>query len=687
MSDIAKKLIIWTIILWVILVAVALLANFTLKEAFIFAVWLAAAMVPQWLPAQVNVALTSASWRLAKNNALVKQLASVETLGCVNIICTDKTWTLTKNEMTVKKIYLWWQIYEITWSWYQPIWTIQKSLKNKFIDFNPKDLSQFIDTRKHFFYSWFLASNAKINCPDEEHQLRYSIWDPTESALVSLAQKVWFDTEKLNDKFQQYHQFWFDAYRKMMSSIRCVDGKDYVYVKWSARAILDNSTQIFDWKKIRKITKADQDEILNQVEKLASQAMRNLAIAYKPIKKYDSTLKMQEAESDLIFLWFVSIIDPPREEVATAIQSAKDANIKIIIITWDYWLTAQAIAEKIWLWTSKNILIIKWDDLKNKSDIQLTNDLQNNKYIIFSRSSPEDKLRIVNLLKKTDYVVAVTWDWINDAPALKNADIWVAMWKIWTDVAKEASEIVLLDDSFSTLIYAIQQWRIIYQNLRKTILSCITSNWWELFAILTSLVSQVLFGLPIAITPIQILTIDLIWEMWPLTALARDPAKNDLMHDKPRNIKNYLINKSAIIDLIRSWALMWIIWFLSYILYFVFNWISLKWIETNTIIYMTGTSITYTSILFCQFANIFSRRAGLYDSVFTSYLRSNKKLLFAILISLICMMILIYFKPISSYFNFWAMSLQDRLFPIVWWLVFLFIREWYKLILKNNNAI
>jgi len=256
-------------------------------------------------------------------------------------------------------------------------------------------------------------------------------------------------------------------------------------------------------------------------------------------------------ENTLIFLGFVSIIDPPREEVAGAMLAAHQAHIKVIMITGDYGLTAQAIAKKIGMGKDAAIVIITGEQLRKKSDIELIKDFENT-YLIFSRVAPEDKLRIVNLLKKTQHIVAVTGDGINDAPALKNAHIGVAMGKIGTDVAKEASEIVLLDDSFTTPVYAINEGRIIFQNLKKTIISCITSNGGELFAILTSLAARAIWNIPIAITPAQILCIDLIGEMGPLMMLTHDPAQSKLMEEQPRDVKEHVINKPVIIDLLRS---------------------------------------------------------------------------------------------------------------------------------------
>jgi len=720
LDNIAKKLTIWTVILWIVLLAIALLAHFSIKEAFVFAIWIAAAMVPQWLPAQVSIALSLASRRLAKKNALIKQLASVETLWCINVICTDKTWTLTKNEMTVRNIYLFNRIYEITGSGYEPNWKIltchpEKSsvVLNEVKDINytlrgiypaiggtqsdkystqsdknchpeqSEGYKEFIQARKHFFMCGILDSTARVNPPDSEHPLRYCMWDPTEAALITMSNKAWFDLINLQKYYPKLREYGFDSSRKMMSTARDVDGQKIVYVKWAARSILDNCTQIYDGKQIRKITKRDKDRVLASIDQFASQAMRNLSLAYRVLDPNVTSMTMQETESNLIFLWFASIIDPPREEVADAIQAAYLAQIKVIMITWDYGLTAEAIARKIWLSPQDQpILIIKWEELRKKTDIQLLYELRN-PYVIFSRTSPEDKMRIVGLLKKEHNIVAVTWDWVNDAPALKEANIWVSMWKIWTDVAKEASEIVLLDDSFSTLVNAIKEWRIIYQNLQKTIISCITSNGWELFAILMSLIAKAFRHIPIAINPVQILAIDLIWEMWPLMMITHDPAQPWLMEAKPRNVRQHLLNKKTILDLIVAGAMMGIIAFIAYLIYFLINGLSPFNMDTTSILYMTGNSVTYTTIMMCQYMNILSRRTGI-NSIFTPYTLTNKKLRFSFFTWIGLILLLIYNPLISKYFAFWPMHLLDRSLPILWWALYLGMREIRKYIIRRK---
>jgi len=666
MKNISQKVVIWTMILCVILLVIALALNFTLHEAFLFAIGIAAAMVPQGLPAEVSVALNLASGRLAKNRALVKQLSSVETLWCVNVICTDKTWTLTKNEMTVRNIYLGWKVYEVTWGGYDAQGNI---LNEKW------SLQDFLHSRKHFFLWCFLNAHAKINPPDNEHLLWYAIGDPTEAALIVLAKKAWYRVEQVDEQFPEIYEFGFDSVRKMMSSIRTVEGERFAYIKWSPIEVLNKCSLYYDGKTIRKMVKRDKDKILEAVDALAGQAMRNLAIAYKPMRTAEVNYTMESVEDELVFLWFASIIDPPREEVAAAIQAAHEAQMKLIMITGDSDLTAEAVAKTIWLIKEgTDLFMISGEHIRKQSDIQLLNDMKH-ECVIFCRTSPEDKLRIVALLKANGNIVAVTGDGINDAPALKMANIWVAMGEIWTDVAKEASEIVLLDDSFATLVYAIREWRIIFQNIRKSAIAAVASNGWELRVVLFSLFAWGIRGIPLAIWAVQILMIDLMAELIPISALTWDPPEKWLMNNAPRDVHHHIFNRTTIINWFWFGILMWGLAFANYILYFIFHGLSRGGIDVSSWAYATATAVTYTSIVFCQYANILSLRTATNETVFTSYLRSNKKLLRAFLMSFVGVLILIYVPVVHDYFSFGAMRAVDRLFPIGAWAVYLAVWE------------
>lgn len=678
LQDLSKKIMFNVFIVWAILFVIALWLHLPLQEAFLFALWIGMALVPQGLPAQITVALSLASNRLAKQQVVVKKLSSVETLWSTMMICSDKTGTLTKNEMTVQHIWMWGEEYEVTGLWYQPLGSIVEP------DTTPIS-SKKIKQWKYFFMTWILASSAHIARPDEYHHTRYTLGDPTEWALITLAEKAGYDQNILKKKYKELKVYPFDSVRKMMSSIRKVDWKYILFIKWATGSIIENTTKFFNEESIKKITKKQKDTILDKDEERAEEAMRNLSYAYKEIDINKYTDKKGnihfpddpgEIENDLIFLGLVSMIDPPRKEVKPAMKAAHEAGIAVTIITGDFATTAKAIAQKAGLDSDgREIKIITGAELREMNDTELYQVFDGN-HVLFSRTAPEDKLRIVNILKKHGYVIAVTWDGINDAPALKKADIGVAMWLTWTDVSKNAADMILLKDNFSHLVHAIQEGRLIFQNIKKTILSSLTSNGWELFIVLISLLFTWLFDLPIAITPLLILMIDLVWEMWPLTALTWDPDAGNIMHQKPRNIHEHILQKHTIWDLLRSWFLMWLI---PYLMFLAHIWLTNGAFSRTWLIwkpYTIAATVSYITILFCQYANILSRREE--RNIFNTYFFSNKKLLRAMIISLIMVSCIIYIPVIANAIWAWPLRLADWGLGILWWLIYLGIREWQK---------
>lgn len=667
LNNLAGKLTIGTIILTILLTIIALNAHFQPREAFIFAIGIAAAMVPQGLPAQVSIALSLASGRLAQNRAIVKKLSSVETLGATSIICTDKTGTLTKNEMTVERFLFNEKIYQVSGLGYQPEGDI--SLGKKLLA--EKDLTPL----QLFFLTGYFASNAKISPPDQTHANWYCIGDPTEGAMISLAAKANLDLEELEEQHPELLEFSFDSVRKRMSSIRKYNNQYYSFVKGSPKSILDQCTHILKNGKSVRLTKKAKDNIFNKDNKWAGKAMRNLGFAYKISKTKKPT--MEEAESGLVFLGLVSMIDPPRTEVKAALLAAHLAHIKVIIITGDYALTAQAIAEKIGLANPRSIKMYSSSDIRKMSDHELSNIL-NDKHLIFSRTSPEDKLRIVNLLQKHDEIIAVTGDGINDAPALKSADIGVAMGNTGTDVAKESAEIILTDDSFATLVYSIKEGRTIFQNLKKTILSSLTSNGGELFVVLISLAMSTIFNVPIAITAVQILAIDLIAEMLPLTALTWDPPQDTLMTTPPRDTNEHLLTFRQTGDLIFSGFLMGAFGYLNYFLLIFFSGWDYHQLTPDSPNYWRATALTYVSVIFCQFANILSRRSGEKQSSLNSYLYSNPRLLITFALSLFLILNIIYNPVISYYFATAPLMPTDWLMAVGIGILYFTIREVQK---------
>lgn len=669
MTSLAATITKGTLILGVILAAIAWKADFGLKDSFIFAIGIASAMIPQGLPAEVNTALASAAGRLAKDRALVKKLSAVETLGATSVILTDKTGTLTKNEMTVQQLQIGTSTYTVSGTGYENNGNIL--LKN-----NPlRGLA--LQKLEKFFVCGALASNAHVHPPDDTHATWYCLGDPTEGALITLARKAHINIEKLEKNHKELREFPFDSARKRMTSVRLWNGNLTAFAKGAPESILASCTHIWDGQTVRKLTIHDIQNVRARNDLWASGAMRNLGFAYRELPKGTNIedLLMKEVETKMVFMGLVSMIDPPRDEVPAAMAIARAAHIPVSIITGDNALTARAIAVRAGLADNPNELkLIAGEDLPTMSDHDVLA-LVIRGQTIFSRVAPEDKLRIVEIVKKSGRVVAVTGDGINDAPALKRADIGVAMGKTGTDVAKQSAEIVLLDDSFHTLVNAVQEGRVIFQNIHKAALSAITSNGGELFVVLVSLAMQTAFKVPIAIGAVQILAIDLIAELFPIAALGWDPAEGDLMHEHPRNLKDHILNRANIWDLAWSGALMGGFGYLNYMLFFTRHGLSADGFSKKAAAYATATTLTYVTICLCQFGSIMMRRIKPGHKLLTSYLWSNKKLFVAFGISLSLMLSLIYVPFLQPYFGTAGLHATDWLFALAAAALFVAIRQ------------
>lgn len=675
LNNIAKHVTQGTMVLCAVLLPIAIQADLGIKEAFLFAIGIASSIIPQGLPAEINTTLAQAANRLARARALVKKLSAVESLGATSIICTDKTGTLTKNQMTVQQLLVGKQTYHVTGTGYKATGDIRTDA-GKLSSKELKDL-------EIFFAAGAFASNARVDAPDAEHADWYAIGDPTEAALITLAQKAGLEPLALERTYPELKEFPFDSARKRMSSIRAWgDGKNtYVFVKGAPENVLDKCTHIWDHGHTRKLDKASRSFILDRNEQLAQDALRNLSFAYKilPGTKHAHSITMEDAESDLTYLGMVSMLDPLRDEVPEAMADARQAHIAVSIITGDYATTAQAIAHKAGLAENKDdITVVVGDEVQKLKDSEILK-LTTGGSVLFSRVSPEDKLRIVGLIKNSGRVVAVTGDGINDAPALKQADIGVAMGVTGTDVAKQSADIVLLDDSFHTLIGAVQQGRVVFQNIRKGTLSCFTSNSAELVVNLVSLAAASLFGVPLALTVMQILAIDLIAELFPIAALGWDQADRELMQEPPRDPKQHILNKKTIADLLWCGILIGGLAFGNYLLFFDRSGVAADMVKSGSLLHMKATAITYLTIVLCQLGNILQRRSQ--QGLFTRYQLHNSYLWGAMALSMTCVVAVIY-TPINQYFGSAPLSGADWLYAAGAAAVFLGIRELQRLVTK-----
>ena len=643
MNNLAVRVTQGTLLLAVILTVIELRADFALKTSILFAISIAAAMIPNGLVAEVNITLAQTASRMARAKALVKKLSAVETLGATNIIATDKTGTLTKNEMTVTRAVIGRSEYTVSGTGYE--------MNGAICDDKGKPIGgQALKDLHLFFQTGALASNAEVNPPDDEHATWYVVGDPTEGALITLARKAGLEPTSLNQQFPERKEYAFDSARKRMTSVREVDGQLYAFVKGAPESIMERSSELWDHGHVRSFTAADRKRFTSYNETHAAEAERNLAFAYRKLPKNFDPLKrpLEDAEQKLIFLGMVSMVDPLRDAVPAAMQAAQTAHIRVSVVTGDYPATAAAIAKKAGL-NDGDISVVLGDELPHLNDSQIL-ELLIRGGAVFSRVSPEDKLRIVELARTNHHVVAVTGDGINDAPALKRADIGVAMGRTGTDVAKEAAEIVLLDDSFATLITAIEQGRLTFQNIKKAARCAMTDNMGELMTVLISLAATAIWSIPAGITAIQILGIDVVAQIFPITALGWDPALTRLMHEKPRDLRDHIINRTTVFEFVGFGLLAACLSYANYLFYFLRHHISPEFLGTVTGPYLQASILTYVTLVFCQFMNLLLVRSQ-GQPLFSKYLWSNKKLLVAFAVSLFCILNIVYNPIIQPYFG------------------------------------
>lgn len=679
MNNLASRITVATLILAAFLILISLGANLSFKDALIFAIGISSAMIPQGLPAEVNIALAQAAGKLAKAKALVKKLSAVETLGATSVICTDKTGTLTKNEMTVQHITFINKHFAVSGSGYETNGAI---LHENGMALETKDLKEL----HRFLVTGLFASNAQVDPPDDTHTSWYCLGDPTEGALVVLARKAGIDTNIINNIHKELKEFPFDSSRKRMSSVRQFEGKLTAFVKGAPESVLSCCSHILADGKIRPLTNQDRTLIAAQNDYYANQAMRNLAYAYRLIpanldyKIHDPAV----VENNLIYMGLVSIIDPIREDVASAMQAARAAHVKVSIITGDYAPTAKAIAIQAKLADKPEDLILVGSDELPKLTDNAVLEMVLKGGVIFSRVSPEDKLRIVSLVKSANHIVAVTGDGINDAPALKKADIGVAMGKIGTDVAKQSAEIVLLDDSFSTLVSAIQQGRGVYQNIKKATLACLTSNFGELITVLIGLAAASLLGYPPAILAVQILAIDLIAELLPIAALGWDKPEAILMRETPRRSQDHIYNKATFVDLIITGSIMGSLAYTNFLLYAGRHGIEPVDIKQHVTLYAAATTLTYVTLVLCQLVNILIRRSE--SPTLTAYIFTNRHLWLAFGLSLFFVLNFVYNPWLQHLFGSSSLGLVDWLYAMISAVIFFILREIYKTALNRRHA-
>ncbi len=507
--------------------------NFSkLQELVEVSLSMAVAVVPEGLPAVITVTLAIGTQRMVKRNSLIRKLPAVETLGSVDTICSDKTGTLTQNKMVVQELATLKDLVKVTGEGYQP--------DGEFLNTEEKPFQiQEYDELQGLLVACILCNDASLTQEEKDWSV---IGDPTEGALLALAGKADLEQKTLNSQFERVGEIPFSSDRKRMSVI-CQEKSQrdfylselnnensatyFMFTKGSPELILERCQFYQLGKEILNLSEEQISQVRNSNNDMANHGLRVLGFAYKPVANVPNSHQDDSAESELIWLGLVGMLDAPRTEVKEAVEKCKKAGIRTVMITGDHQLTAKAIAQKLGI-GSENSLVLSGVELEKIPQNQLEEEVEN--VNIYARVSPEHKLRIVKALQKNNRFVAMTGDGVNDAPALKQADIGIAMGITGTDVSKEASDMVLLDDNFATIVAATEEGRVVYSNIRRFIKYILGSNIGEVITI----ASAPLLGLPdVPLTPLQILWMNLVTDGLPALALAVEPGSPDVMKYPP----------------------------------------------------------------------------------------------------------------------------------------------------------
>ena len=624
---------------------VSLIQGRNLAEMFLVSVSLAVAAIPEGLAAIVAVVLSIGVTSMSKRNAIIRRLPAVETLGSVNIICSDKTGTLTQNKMTVTKYF---------------------SVKGKVTVERAKDNASTEDGK--------MLAKTMVLCSDATWENGQGTGDPTEISLLLLADDLGIDRKALNAGNKRVAEYAFDSDRKLMSTLNEENGKFTVNTKGAIDNILKISTHVLLDGNVIPITDEHKKQFNLETESFSGEALRTLGAAYKPV---DSVIDTPEMEKDLILIGLVGMIDPPRTEVKPSILLAKNAGITSIMITGDHKNTAFAIASDLGI--AENIdQAITGQEMDEFTDEEFTGKISG--FRVFARVSPEHKVRIVRALKSQGHIVSMTGDGVNDAPSLNAADIGVAMGITGTDVAKSASDMILTDDNYATIVSAIEQGRNIYNNIKKSVVFLLTSNLGEVIAMFVT----ILIGWEAPLLATQLLWINLLTDSLPAIALGMDPGDPDVMKEKPRNPKESFFAGGAGLQIIVGGILIGGITILAFWYgYFQHGYSPFDASVPEEVVEYART-MAFMAIISCQlFYSLAVRNSN--KSIFQVGIFSNKYLVGAIVLGFGLQLVVIGIPAMQNAFKLQMLDARGWVIVILAGMVPLIFNELYKLFLRTNK--
>ncbi|MGQ9553731.1 MAG: calcium-translocating P-type ATPase, SERCA-type [Anaerolineae bacterium] len=642
-------------------------------ELFMTAVSLAIAAVPEGLPAVVTICLALGMQRMVRRHALIRKLPAVETLGCATVICSDKTGTLTQNQMTVVRGWADGKTFQVTGEGYQPVGTFSLN-------------GQPFDPRRHpvinfLLHGALLCNDARLERSGEEngHPTYRMVGDPTEGALVVAAAKAGLWREDGAQVLPRVNEIPFDAERKRMTTVHQItdltglrdlpglDHSSYIgFVKGAPDIMLECCDSILADGMVQPLTEAQRQEILAANADMARQALRVLGVAYRPLSQVPETPGPEDVEKHLVFVGLMGMIDPARAEVKSAVAVAQGAGLKSVMVTGDYKDTAEAIAREIGMLTPAG-KVLTGAELDQMTEEQLAEIVE--RVDVYARVSPTHKMKIVGALKERGHVVAMTGDGVNDAPALKRANIGVAMGITGTDVAKETADMVLTDDNYASIVSAIEEGRIIYSNIRKFVFYLISCNIGEILIIFLSMLA----GLPIPLRPIQLLWLNLVTDGAPALALGLEKGDPDTMKRPPRPTKEPVINREMLIGVIVQAIVMTA----AVLTAFVYG---LDRYPDNL---ADAQTVTFATLIVSELLRAYTARSERY-SLFSIGVFGNKWMQYAVGSSLVLLLAVIYAPFLQPFFGTIPLTLEDWLVMTPLFLVSSVAAEITKAVLRRR---
>ena len=657
----------------VFFIASFLFLKVPLATSILFMIGVMVCCVPEGLQVTVSSALAINVLKMVKQNVVVKRLSAVQTLGSVTVICTDKTGTITKGEMTVNKLWVFDFSVEVSGLGYKPEGDFTVNGQPLMAD-QAKPVERLLEIAA-------LCNGAKVDPPSDRNRNWSVIGDPTDGALLVAALKSSVNIQDALSQKPIEDILPFSFERKRMSTIHVVKNDVYVYTKGAPRNILDLCTKVLVEGKIEELNQESLMVIESKMHEFANQGLRLIAVAYKKVPS--SQYEKEEADKDLVFVGLAAMRDPPRAEVKEAVLKAQRAGIKTVIITGDYGPTAEAIAKEVGIVAKDCCQVIRGVDLDDLNDNAIINEVRQGN-VVFARVSPEQKLRIVEVLKGSGEIVAVTGDGANDAPSLKEADIGVAMGASGTDVAREAADIVLLDDSFASIVKAVESGRAIYENIRKFIVYVFSHNWAELIPY----VLYAVLAIPLPLLVVQVLAIDLAIEVIPSLALSREPPEAGIMEEPPRSLKERLFTRKVFG---RS-LYIGVIIAIGAMIGCISAWTSGGWHYGMALtsdssfytsgVYTKGVTMTFAGIVVAQAGNVSACRTSK-QSIFRTSITTNKWIVFGIISQISILALIVYVPLLQQVFGTTALGLSDWVFLIGLALIVLFAEEIRKFFVRR----